>query len=349
MITHRLNHLLPRRVLIIKPSALGDVVTAMPVLRGLKRSFPDVSVDWLVATSCAPLIAHDSDLDDIIEFDRKGLGKWWRSLPAAGKLFALLGELRHRRYDWVIDLQGLLRSGLMTRATRSPMRIGFSRAREGAWVFYNRKFSPLETHTVCQNIELANAMGIDARPEDMTLQVLPEAKDYALRFLQDNGLASREPVAIVPPARWQSKRYPSRRWKQVIAQIAPTRPVILLGAPGDELLCQDIASDAGPNVFNLAGRTTVPQFVAFIEQAGGVLCCDSAAKFIAPAVGTDVVCLIGPTQVDRTGPYPSGEAIVSPAPCTGCLKRSCPQPVCMDLIDPDQVVDAAFRMLGESH
>jgi heptosyltransferase I len=348
MITHHLHHLLPRRVLIIKPSALGDVVTAMPVLRGLRRSFPEVSVDWLVATSCAPLIAHDRDLDDIVEFDRKGLGSWWRSVGGMSKLVKLLGELRHRKYDWVIDLQGLLRSGLLARATMGPMRIGYAKAREGAWMFYNRKFSGLETHTVAQNIELAQAMGIDARPEDMTLQVHPEAAEYAERFFADNSLSEGEPLVCVPPTRWQSKQYPARRWKQVIEQVAPKRPIILLGAPGDELLCQRIAADTGTNVFNLAGRTSVSQFVAIIARAGGVLCCDSAAKFIAPAVGTNVVCLIGPTQVERTGPYLTGHAMVSPAPCTGCLKRRCPQPVCMDLIDPVEVAEATLDMLGET-
>ena len=79
MIARRANNLVPRRVLIVKPSALGDVVTAVPVLRGLKRTFPDSRVSWMLARSCAPLMAHDTDLDEVVPFDRRGLGKWWRS------------------------------------------------------------------------------------------------------------------------------------------------------------------------------------------------------------------------------------------------------------------------------
>ena len=348
MITHRLNNLLPERVLIIKPSALGDIVTAMPVLRGLKRSFPNVRVDWMVATSCAPLIAHDTDLDGIVEFDRKGLGPWWRSPRAMGKLYRLFRELRGNHYDWVIDLQGLLRSGLLARATLGPMRIGFSKAREGAWLFYNHRFTGLETHTVNQNLELAQAMGIDARPDDMTLQLHPDGEAFTQQMIADRDLPDGEYLACVPPARWQSKRYPVRRWKQTLAGITPHRKVVLLGAPGDERFCQEIAADFGDRVVDLTGRTSVEQFVAIIAHAGGVLCCDSAAKFIGPAVGTDVVCLIGPTQLERTGPFPTGRAIVSNVPCAGCLKRRCPKPICMDMIAPDDVITASLEMFGDA-
>ncbi|HAU36588.1 MAG TPA: hypothetical protein DCX07_02585, partial [Phycisphaerales bacterium] len=97
----------PQRVLLIKPSSLGDLVTAMPVLRGLRRSFPQARISWLVSRSLAELIAHDRDLDETILFDRQGLANWWRSPRAGWALWALRRRLRTGRFDWVIDLQGL--------------------------------------------------------------------------------------------------------------------------------------------------------------------------------------------------------------------------------------------------
>jgi len=348
MIARRANNLVPRRVLIVKPSALGDVVTAVPLLRGLKRTFPDVYVSWMLANSCAPLVAHDRDLDEVVPFDRKGLGKWWRSAGGAIRLYSLLRKLRKARYDWVIDLQGLLRSGLFTLATQSPLRVGFARAKEGAWLFYSKRPHIHELHTVARNIELAGELGIFATAADMTLQVSDEGRLFADRFFTDTRLAGRDVVVCVPPTRWQTKQYPSRHWRKVVAGLNEDYPVVLLGGPGDVELCGQIAEGLGPGVHDLTGRTTVGEMVGMIAAAAGVVCCDSAAKFIAPAVGTDVVTLMGPTRVDRTGPYPIGRAVVAQVPCQGCLKRRCRPAVCMELIDPADVVAAAREMLARS-
>ncbi len=348
MIARRADSLIPRRVLIVKPSALGDVVTAMPVLRALKRSFPQVHVSWMLADSCAPLVAHDTDLDAVVPFDRKGLGKWWRSPLAAGQLYMLMRRLRTARYDWVIDLQGLLRSGLFTLATRSPLRVGFRKAREGAWLFYSKRPYIHEQHTVDRNIALAGKLGVEAYPTDMTLQVSAEGRQFAENFWAKANLKG-DVLACVPPTRWPTKQYPPRHWRKVVGELSRDNPVLLLGGPGDVALCTEIADGLGPGVHNLAGQTTVPQFVALLAASAGAVCCDSAAKFIAPAVGTDVVTLIGPTRVEKTGPYPIGQAVVSPVACQGCLKRRCDPAVCMELIDPADVIAAVRRMIESVH
>ncbi len=348
MFTHRLGHLAPRRVLIIKPSSLGDVVTAVPVLRGLKRTFPHVQVDWMLATNCIPLLVHDTDINAIIPFDRRGLGKFWRSPKSAAKLWRFLRQVRKGRYDWVIDLQGLLRSALFTRASHAPLRAGFGDAREGAPLFYNVAHMPLNPHTVTRNIELARSLGINATDADMTLQVTHAGEVYFDALQAEQGLDDKGYIVCVPPTRWATKRYPARRWRVVIDRLRRNHRVVVAGAPGDEDYCRSI-SDGLQGVLDVTGKTAVEQLVGLIAHAAGVICCDSAAKFIAPAVGTDVVCLIGPTQMDRTGPFPSGRAVISPALCQGCLRKRCkPAGICMDLISPDDVIAAAEEMLAEA-
>ena len=198
MIVRRNRHLVPRRVLIIKPSALGDVVTALPVLRGLRRTFPNIHTTWLVNDTCAPLIAQDSQLDEVVLFHRRRLGLAWRSLSAFGALWRLLRELRAGKYDWVIDLQGLLRSGLLSFLSRAPLRAGFADAREGAWFFYDRWIDVTATHTVDRNIALAHELGLDARPEDMTLEVPPRARPLPTT-------CSARPICP-PRATWSASR-----------------------------------------------------------------------------------------------------------------------------------------------
>lgn len=339
----------PGRVLIIKPSSLGDVATALPVLRGLRRTFPDAHVAWLLTGACAPLVAHDSDLDEVILFKRRLLGRAWRSLSGAGELAGLLRKLHRARFDWVLDLQGLLRSGLLSAATGAGVRAGFAGAREGASVFYTHRIRTGRQHTVDRNIDLACRLGIDARPADMNLQVADEGRDRAESLLGDAGLEVGGFLVCVPPTRWATKVYPVRRWRTVIARLAETVPVVLLGSAEtrEVSLCGAVAEDMPSSVVNLAGKTGVSEMVALIAASCGVVCSDSAAQYIGPAVGVDVVTLVGPTRPRRTGPYLRGKTIVADIPCRGCLKRSCRHATCMDSIDPDLVVEAAMDMLDK--
>ncbi len=331
----------PNRVLIVKPSALGDVVTAVPVLRGLRRTFPAARIDWLVNAELAPVIAADADIDGILPFERRRLARAWRSAGAARALAGLARRLHDAAYDWVIDLQGLLRSALLSACTAAPVRAGFADAREGAAGLYTHRVRTRSAHTVDRNVELARTLGVDARGEDMTLSVPPAGRDFAAHALAAHGLAPDGYVACVPPTRWASKRWPVRHWRALIERLIERHPVILLGTPGDVELCGAIAEGFDERVANLAGQTDLPAFVAMIAASGGVICCDSAAKFIAPAVGVEAVSLIGPTRIERTGPYLRGRAVVADVPCRGCLRRRCRHTTCMELIDPARVARVA--------
>jgi len=331
----------PRRVLIIKPSSLGDVVTALAVLRGLRRSFPDASISWLIRPDCAQLVRHDTDLDEVILFDRARLGRAWRSPTAAVGLAKLLIELRTRAFDWVLDLQGLLRSGLLCAFTAATVRAGFADAREGGALFYTHRVRPAASHTVDRNIELARALGIDATGQDMTLQVSPAGESYAARLCEEHGLTPGRFVVCVPPTRWATKRYPPLLWRKVITSLLQRVGVVVLGGPGDKWFCGQITEALGDGLVDLTGKTSVEQMAGVIAASGGVICSDSAAKFIAQAFGVDVVCLIGPTRPELTGPYRSGTAVIADVPCQGCLKKRCRHTTCMQVIDPADVLEAA--------
>ncbi len=336
----------PERILLIKPSSLGDVVSAMPVLRGLRRSFPDAHIAWLIGTSYAPLVAHDSDLDEVILFDRGRFGPPWHWPMAGGELARLIASLRRGWFDWAIDLQGLLRSALFALVSGADVRAGFADAREGAAVFYNVRVRPAAEHTVDRNVELARRLGADARGSDMTLQVTPGGRAYVESLADRCGLREKGFLACVPPTRWATKRYPVRHWRKVVAALAGQGDVVLMGAGGEERrLCEAVAEGLDGRVVNLAGETSVDEMVAVVAAAAGVVCCDSAAAFIAPAVGTDVVALLGPTRQSRTGPRGRGRAIVASVPCRGCLRKRCRHATCMEVIDPEQVIAAAREML----
>lgn len=338
----------PARVLIIKPSALGDVVTAVPVLRGLRRTYPQARISWLLRRSCAPIVEGDDDLDEVIYFERRRLGRAWRSPSAAADLLDFLRDLRRKQFDWVIDLQGLFRSGFFAWASRAPLRVGFADGREGSWLFYTIRHCPAEEHTVDRNLSAARRLGIDASREDMTLRVTAAGREFAERFRRRAAVETGAFLVLVPPTRWATKCYPVRHWRVVADALRRHVPVALLGTRADRAPCQAVADGLGDAVYNLAGETSVPEMVGLIAASAGVVCSDSAAKFIAPAVGVDVVTLIGPTRLERTGPVLGGRALVADVPCQGCLRRRCRHITCMQVIRPEAVIAAAEEMLARA-
>jgi len=338
----------PRRVLIIKPSSLGDVVSAVPVLRGLRRQFPGAHLSWLVTPACADILRGQADLDEVILFDRRRYGRILRSPSAAAALAGLCRRLRRRRFDWAIDLQGLFRSGFLAFVSGAPLRAGFADAREMAWVFYTHRVRPQRLHTVDRNLAVARALGVDAGAEDLALDVPEQDRRSVGALLQRRGLRAGTFVVAVPGTRRANKMYPPRLWRRVLAALRPHAPVVVVGAPNEQALCEAVTEGAGEGVFNLAGRTRLGELVALIAAAGAVICCDSAANFIAPAVGTPLVTLMGPTRPERTGPYRGGRALTADVPCLGCLKRRCRHVVCMQWIDPERVVQAVLEMMWTS-
>ncbi len=340
----------PRRVLLIKPSALGDVMTALPVLHALRRAFPEAHIAWVIKDALAEAIAHEPDLDEVIEFRRKAIGRAWRSLAGVGELRALKRRLRESRFDWAIDLQGLFRSGWLARATRAPLRIGFADAREGAGVFYTKTVdAPMaSTHTVDRNLALCRALGVEVGEVDMRLTVSEAGRAFAAAFQAQRSLQPGRYLVVNAPTTWATKRLPVRTWRKVVAELAGETPIVLTGTPADVDLCERIGDDAPGEVHVAAGLTGIAEYIALIASSAGVVGCDSAAKFIAEAAGVGSVTLIGPTQADRTGPWRRGEVVLAPVPCQGCLKKRCSHVTCMEMIGPDAVLAAVREMLERS-
>jgi ADP-heptose:LPS heptosyltransferase len=129
-------------------------------------------------------------------------------------------------------------------------------------------------------------------------------------------------------------------------------PVAVIGTQADRSECDEVAraaqaAKAGAGA-NLAGLTPLSVLPAVIAASAGVICCDSAVKFLAAATGRPCTVLIGPTRAERTGPYgPYGRVASAEIPCRGCLDRTCPHITCMQLIRPEDVIDAAVSMLRE--
>ena len=349
-----------RRILLIKPSSLGDVVHALPVLHGLRRRFPEAHIAWLLATAHAPLLRGHPDLNEIIEFDRLRFGRLGRSPRIGGQFAAFVRDLRARRFDLAIDLQCLFRSGFLALASGAPVRIGFRSARELAWVFYTERLDAPDPdiHAVDKNYLVAGPLGFGELPVRFDLAVTAKERERAAQLLSTAGVdVSRPFVAVLPGARWDTKRWLPERFAEVIGRLATEADVrsVLLGAASETGLCGQIISQvhAAPNVapVNLAGRTDPREMVAILDWAASVLCQDSAPAHLAAAIGRPLVCILGPTNSRRTGPYTKQarliQADLSCVPCYLRVLTQCPHShECIRRISVDEVVEAVVTSLS---
>ena len=316
-----------RRILLLKPSSLGDVVHALPVLHGLRRRFPEATIDWLIATPFAGLLEGETDLNEAILFDRHRFARLARSPRVARDFFSFARNLRARRYDLAIDLQGLFRTGFLARVTGAPVRIGFRAAREGAWIFYTHhiRLPDPDMHAVDKNYLVAEMLGFADTPVRFDLKIPEPIYDSIRQKLNGAGVGQSSPLAlVVPGARWETKRWPVEKFAETIDRIQSdsTATCVLAGGADEVSLCGRIATLCKTHPIDLSGQTTIPEMAALIDRADVVLCHDSAAAHLAVACGSALVCLTGPTNPRRTGPYGRLEDVQRiDIPCSPCYLR----------------------------
>jgi len=316
-----------RRILLIKPSSLGDIVHALPVLHGLRQRFPNATIDWLVGSAFAPLLEGRRDINELVLFDRRRYARAGRSPRVALEFARFIVDLRGRRYDLALDLQGLLRTGFLAWASGAAVRLGFADAREGAAMFYTHRLRPRRTdmHAVDRNYLSAAVLGFKDVPVTFDLAPDDAAHTAARTLLRDAGTRpNARIIAVVPGARWETKVWPGERFAEAIdaLQADPAVQCVLLGGPDEAQVCERIAAACQRPPANLAGRTELRQLAALLQTADVVLCHDSAPMHLAAAFGRPLVCLVGPTNPHRTGPYRRIQDVVRlNLPCAPCYLR----------------------------
>lgn len=287
-----------RRILIVRPSALGDVCKSVGVLASLARAWPEAQIDWLVQEEFAPAISRHPALHEAIGFARRRIGgELRRGRP--GALRRLVAELRSRRYDVVVDCQGLLRSGFFARATGAPLRIGFADAREGAWAFYNRPVRVgADRHVVERMGELARAAG--AEPvADLRLYAAPDDTEWAASRLGEGY------VVLAPTSRWPGKRWPETRFADLARALAAERRIVIVGGAGEREQVPRLRElvKVDRRMVDLMGETKIGQLMAVVAGADLVVGNDSATVHMAVGFDRPLVALFGPTRVALVGPY----------------------------------------------
>jgi heptosyltransferase-1 len=335
----------PEKVLIIKPSAIGDVVHALPVLGLMRRAWPGAKISWLVASSCAGLLEGHPMLEEVIRFERGRFGESWRNPAAAIGLWRFGRELRERKFDLVVDLQGLFRSGWLSGRTKAPVRVGFENARELGWMFYTDrvKVASREVHAVERYLDVAEALGCGRGPVEFVF-----ATDEGDRAWVREKVGSVGRYAVVlPGTNWATKRWPVEHFAGVVKPLRERMGLASVTAGSKDEVA--LGEAVGATV-NLAGKTTLRQLVALIEGAELVIANDSGPMHIAAALGKPLVAMYGPTNPVRTGPWGRMDSVVRlDIACSPCYSRRCSHQSCLRWLTVESVMNAAEKqMAGKS-
>jgi heptosyltransferase-1 len=343
------------RILLVKLSAIGDVVQALPVLAALRSRYPDAHLSWMVGEAASDLLLSHPLLDHVIVFPRRHFGTlssnprdWPRLMEEAG---GFLRRLRSQEYDVVIDLQGLLKSGILAWLSKGVCRLGFAGGREFSSVFLNRRLPPYDPdeHAVLRYLRLAAALDAPVQEPEFPLGVGSAETEKVGCLLRDAGAGARPVLCLNPGAAWTSKQWTAqgfaavtdisfRRWNMFS---------VVLGGVGDRNLAREIARLAGSPVLDLAGRTDLRTLAAVYQRATVVVSTDTGPMHLAAAAGAPVVALFGPTAPWRTGPFGRGNQVIRLGlSCSPCFRRRCRDPRCMVGITPDQVIEAVGKAVG---
>lgn len=334
------------RICIIKPSSLGDIVQALPVLAALRERFPRARLSWVANRAYAPLLRPISLLDEVIEFDRDKYRP--PGIESARAFVAFLSSLAERKFDLAIDLQGLMRSGIMAWGTRAARRIGLASAREGASLFYSDIVDdlPLEQGAVPRYWRLVQAFGAGALEKSYPLELSREERRWASDRLA--GLP-RPILGINAGARWETKRWPAERFAQAARALGPEfgGSFVVLGGPGEEAVANAVVQRLAGSVINLCGQTSLRQLAAVLESCDALLTNDSGPMHLAAAVGIRVVAIFTCTSPERAGPFGTGHQIVQTSiDCRASYLKCCDRMDCMKELTSDRVAPVLVELLS---
>ncbi|MDQ0289907.1 glycosyltransferase family 9 protein [Oligosphaera ethanolica] len=338
------------RILVVKPSSLGDVIHTFPAVDLIRRSLPEAPrITWVVNDKLAAITALCPGIDRVVKFPR-------HQLASARALRNFVKDLQAEPYDLAIDFQGLLRSGIISRLSKAPRRAGFKHAREGAWLFYTEKYSvPADIrHAVAKNLSLVRQVLPSDAPERRPPLAIPSAQRAEASALLTKLHGTGPILAVGFSSRWPSKNWPLAFFAAVLDECARRQPGLrcwLLGAPNEQadgeklramtIICQPT---------NLAGSTAVLTLAALLEQSQALLTNDSGPMHIAAALGLPCVALFGATDPTLTGPYGEEglhQIIHSQCPNSPCFQRVCPTSPgeCCKGWDPAAVADTIITKL----
>ncbi|MCE5198715.1 MAG: glycosyltransferase family 9 protein [Armatimonadota bacterium] len=341
----------PKRILIVKLSAIGDVLMATPVARALREEFPDAYLAWIVERKSADIVLGNPYLDEVIVWDRtKGNGV----LGDAVNFFKVFGklrkELRSRKFDACVDVQGLLRSAGVCLASGARRRIGFSDGAEGSVFLYNEKYDPGgdDVNAQQRNLDLLKKLGVNSTQTAMYMPVSDDDRRFADEFFSKEGLDDAKVVAFCPATTWVNKHWTPEGWSQVADLLAEKHnaKALILGSKADIPLASKIVDGSRCKPTVSAGQTTLKQAGALMGKCAAVIGVDTGLLHMSVALDRPTVGLFGASAWRCFQKKDNFIWVAKDFPCSPCRRHpTCENVDCMQAITSQDVENAVGSWL----
>lgn len=329
-----------KNILIIKLSAIGDVIHALPVSHAIKETFPDAKVTWVVEPPAYDLLTINPCVDRIIVFHKKEFKSFGGFMKNIGPFRKIIQE---ESYDAVLDLQGLFKSAAIAYLAKAPVKLGMCNMREGSDRVSRPVIGPhADGHIVERYLDVARELGCKVRDIRFPLVVPPREQDLAAaRMTQAGASMANRYAALAVGANWPNKRWPTKYFAELCDWLYGKKivPVLTGGGALDTQLASDIMSKAEIPPVSLVGKTNLKQLTFILQNAAITVGGDTGPVHLSAGVGTRTIMIMGPTDANRNGPFGHPEnAFEVPRDCKGCWKRACPKELdCLDVITPAMV------------
>lgn len=330
------------KLLIIKPSALGDIVHTLPFLAAVKKTYPGCEVHWLVAKGLHTFLEGHPLIDRLWLFDKQ---RWKQAAHLGrtlGELKDLWQALRREKFDVSVDLSGLLRSGLLTWAGGASLRLGFSDSNEGSPFFYNQKIPGGDAiHAIDRYLKLAALLGCDTSEVSYPFAPFDENPPICAELPEQYAV-------FAPSAGKEANRWPAERFGELAGRL--NMPVVIIAGKAEENVARKAVAASDGKALSIAGRTNLKELAAVIKKATFFVTNDTGPMHIAAAQGVPVFAIFGPANPMRTGPYGDIHTVIrEELDCAPCYRwKPCSHWQCMENISVDRVYGEICTRFGDA-
>ncbi len=330
----------PKNILIIRLSAIGDVVFSSPLIKALRRRYPAAKISWMVEPAAAPLLKNNPDIDELIIWPKDEWKQLWKQrkyLTLLRALGLLRKRLKEKQFDLAIDLQGLLKSGIWALWSDAPVRIGLG-SKEASARFMTQVISRQgdDPRIGSEYYHLAQEMKLDLDDFAMDIALSDEDEAYAAEFREKGEYAVICPFTTRPQKHWLASR-----WSELAQQIMAQRgvPVIMLGGPGDVAAAADIQAE-NDKIVNLVGKSSLTQTAAIIKQSALLIGVDTGLTHMGIAFNVPTLALFGSTCPYTDTTHENARVLYHKMECSPCRRNpSCEGDFsCMKKITVDEIM-----------
>ena len=345
-----------KKILILRLSAIGDILHATPVARELKKLQPDCHITWLASPPADTLLTENPYIDELLVWDRRPLDKAFSAFDLSAayrELKKARALLKARHFDLVLDIQGLFLTGILAKLSGAKRRIGIHERHEGNPFFMSEMAPNIESsHKVHRYLSALMPLGFkleDFTP-GLTLEPPADLSNFAEKFWQAHDIDTSHPILMVTVrTTWPDKNWEPENFGLALKDLPEKIQIVFCGSPGDAEFITTAQSKMNRASISIAGETNLMELAALLKSADLLLSCDTGPLHIADAVGCKTLSLWGPTQPDVYGPLTEGhEFVISPHECRRCLKTKCKYKTnaCMKAITPEMVAEKLHKLIN---